>query len=90
MEIISTKKLTKKKSCSEKLSKYVAAFDYIDKILIVLSARGGGGFCIISSISVVGEVLTNSRRKFYSNFFFNNRNNQEITEFNKKQEDKAW
>ena len=27
-----------RKSCSKKLSKYVAAFDCIDKILIVLSA----------------------------------------------------
>ena len=37
-------------SCSKKLSKYVAAFDYIDKVLIV--AKSGGVF-IISSVSVV-------------------------------------
>ena len=30
-----------RKSCSKKLSKYVTAFDYIDKILIVLSAVSG-------------------------------------------------
>ena len=30
--------INQRKSCSKKLSKYVAAFDYIDKILIVLSA----------------------------------------------------
>ena len=34
-------KISQKKSCSRKLSKYVAAFDYIDKILIVLSATTG-------------------------------------------------
>ena len=34
----------------------VAAFDYIDKILIFLSATSGGG-CIISSVSVVGAPL---------------------------------
>ena len=30
------------KSCSRKLNKYVTAFDYIDKILIVLSGTTGG------------------------------------------------
>ena len=34
--------INQRKSCSKKLSKYVAAFDYIDKILIVLSATTGG------------------------------------------------
>ena len=41
-----------RKWCSKKLSKYVAAFDYIDKVLIVLSATSGR-ICIISSASVV-------------------------------------
>ena len=45
-----------RKSCSKKLSKYVAAFDYIDKILIVLSVTSGG-VCIISSVSVVGATV---------------------------------
>ena len=31
--------INQRKSCSEKLNKYVAAFDYIDKILIVLGAK---------------------------------------------------
>ena len=30
--------INQRKSCSKKLSKYIAVFDYIDKILIVLSA----------------------------------------------------
>ena len=34
-------------------SKYVTAFDYISKILIVLRGTGSG-VCIISSASVVG------------------------------------
>ena len=33
--------INQRKSCSKKLSKYVAAFDYIDKILIVLSVTTG-------------------------------------------------
>ena len=31
--------INQRKSCSKKLNKYVAAFDYMDKILIVLSAQ---------------------------------------------------
>ena len=42
--------------CSKKLSKYVAAFDCIDKILIILSATSGA-VCIISSVSVVGAPI---------------------------------
>ena len=48
--------INQRKSCSKKLSKYVAAFDYIDKILIVLSATSGGVW-IISSVSVVGAPV---------------------------------
>ena len=44
------------KTSSKKLSKYVAAFDYIDKVLIVLSATSGG-VCIISTVSVVGAPV---------------------------------
>ena len=47
--------INQRKSCSKKLSKYVAAFDYIDKILIVLSATSGG-VSIISFTSVVGTL----------------------------------
>ena len=45
--------INQRKSCSKKLSKYVATFDYIDKILIVLSATSGG-VSIISFTNVVG------------------------------------
>ena len=70
MKIISTKKLTKKKSCSEKLSKYVAAFDYIDKVLIVLSAISGG-VCIISLVSVVAAPTGIAGASFTLIFFLN-------------------
>ena len=59
--------INQRKSCSKKLSKYVAAFDYIDKILIVLSATTGG-VSICSFTSIVGAPTI-----FY--FFSNNRNN---------------
>ena len=45
--------INQRKLCSKKLSKYVTTFDYIDKILIALSATSSSA-CIISSASVVG------------------------------------
>ena len=44
--------INQRKSCSKKLSKYVIAFDYIEKILIILSATSSG-VCIISSASLL-------------------------------------
>ena len=43
----------KRKIISKKLSKYIAAFDYIDKTFIVLSAISGE-VSIISFASVIG------------------------------------
>ena len=48
--------INQRKSCSKKLSKYVAAFDYIDKVLIVLSVTRGGVF-IISFTRFVGAPV---------------------------------
>ena len=48
--------INQRKSCSKKLSKYVAAFDYIDKVLIVLRATRGGVF-IISFTRFVGAPV---------------------------------
>ena len=48
--------INQRKSCSKKLSKYVTAFDYIDKILIVLSATTGG-VSIISFTSIIGAPV---------------------------------
>ena len=40
------KEMNQRKSCIKKLSKYVTTLDYIDEILVVLTATGGG-VCII-------------------------------------------
>ena len=48
--------INQRKSCSQKLNKYVTTFDYIDKILIVLSATTGG-VSIISFTSVIGAPV---------------------------------
>ena len=45
--------INERESYSKKLSKYVTIFDYIDKILIVLSATSSG-VSIISFISIIG------------------------------------
>ena len=47
------KQINQGKSCCKKLSKYVAAFDYIDKILIVST----GGVSTCSFTSVVGAPV---------------------------------
>ena len=48
--------INQRKQCSKTVSKYVATFDYIDKVSIVLSVATGGN-CIISSISVPGALV---------------------------------
>ena len=45
--------INQRKSYSKKLNKYVTAFDYIDKVLIALSATSGG-VSIISFTSIIG------------------------------------
>ena len=48
--------INQRKSCSKKLSKYVVAFDYIDKILIVLNATTGGVSIILFTSTVDAPV----------------------------------
>ena len=55
--------INRRKSCSKKLSKYVAAFDYIDKVLIALSAKSGGVLSI-SFTSVDGAPVGNASASF--------------------------
>ena len=48
--------INQRKSCSKKLNKYVTTFDYIDKILIVLSATSSA-VSIISLTSTIGSPV---------------------------------
>ena len=50
------KEINLRKSCSKKLSKYVAVFDYIDQALIFLSATCGG-VSIISFTTIFGAPV---------------------------------
>ena len=56
MKIIFIKKLIKENHAVKKLNKYVTTFDYIDKVLIVLSAISSG-VSIISITSIVGAPV---------------------------------
>ena len=48
--------INKRKLCSKKINKYVTAFNYIEKILIVLSATGSG-VSIISFTIIAGAPV---------------------------------
>ena len=48
--------INQQKSCRRKLNRYVTSFDYIDKILIILSATTGG-ISIISFTTAVGAPV---------------------------------
>ena len=65
--------INQKKSCSKKLSKYVAVFDYIDQALTVLSATSGR-VSIISFTSIVGAQVGIASASLTLFFFSNNRN----------------
>ena len=68
--------INERKSCSKNLNKYVTTFDFIDKILIVLSTTSSG-VSIVSFTSIIGAPvgIANSKCKSYFNFFFNNWSN---------------
>ena len=51
--------INQRKSCSKKLSKYVTAFDYIDKILIVLSTTSSGNMLLLYINDLPDDVICN-------------------------------
>ena len=65
--------INERKSCSKKLSKYVTTFDYIDKILIILSATTGG-VSIISFTSIIRVPVGIASASFTLIFSNNNKN----------------
>ena len=67
--------INQRKLYIKKLSKYVTAFDYIDKILIVLIKRNNWWSIYHFFYKHCGSTIWNSNCKFYFIFFFDNRNN---------------
>ena len=80
--------INQRELCSKKLSKYVAAFDYIDKVLIALSTASGG-VCIISFVSVAGAPIGIAGASFTLIFSLTTWKIK-VTKHNKKQKEKAW
>ena len=69
--------INQRKSCSKKLSKYVAVFDYIDQALIVLSATSSGvSIILFTNIAAAPIVMKSATLTLF--FFSNNRNSQKI------------
>ena len=64
--------ISQRKSCSKELSRYVTAFDYIDKVLIVLSATTGG-VSICSFTSIVGAPVGIASESFTLIFYLTTR-----------------
>ena len=75
--------INQRKSCSKKLSKYVTAFNYIDKVLIALSATSGG-VSIISFTSAVGAPVGIASPSFTLIVSLTTGIVKKITEHNKK------
>ena len=76
------------KSCSKKLNKYVTIFDYIDKILIILSVTTGG-VSVISFTSVIGAPVGIASTCFTLIFSVTTGIIKKITKCNKKEKEKA-
>ena len=80
--------INQRKSCSKKLNKYVTTFDYIDKILIVLSATSSG-VSIISFTSIAGAPIGIASVSLTLIFSLTSGIVKKITEYNKKQKEKT-
>ena len=76
-------------SYSKKFSKYVAAFDYIDKILILLSATTGG-VSIISFTSIVGAPVEMASASFTLIFSLTTGIVKKLLHITRKKIEKAW
>ena len=75
--------INQKKLCSRKLKKYVAAFDYTDKVLIALSATSRG-VSICPFTSVVGAPVGIVSASFTLIFSLTIGIAKKITKHNKK------
>ena len=78
--------INERESYSKKLSKYVTIFDYIDKILIVLSATSSG-VTIISFISIFGVPAGIASESFTLIFSITAGIIKKITRYNNKDSD---
>ena len=81
--------INQRKSCSKKWSKYVAAFDFVDKILIVLSATTGG-VSVCSFTSIVGAPVGIASASFTLVFSLSTGLTKKFLNITRKKKEKAW
>ena len=81
--------INQRKSCNKKLSKYIAAFDYIDKILIVLSATSSG-VSIISFTSIIGAPVGIASASFTLIFSLTTGIVKKLLNITRKKKEKTW
>ena len=81
--------INQRKSCSQKLNKYVKIFDYIDKTLIVLSATTGG-VSIISVTSIIGAPVWIASASFTLIFSLTTGIIKKLLNITRKKKEKAW
>ena len=80
--------INQRKSCSKKLNKYVTTFDYIDKILIVLSATTGG-VSIISFTNIIGAPVRTTNASFTLTFSLTTGIVKKLLNITRKKKEKA-
>ena len=80
--------INQRKSCSKKLSKYVATFDYIGKILIVLSATTRG-VSICSFTSIVSAPVGIASASFILIFSLTTRKTKELLNITRNKKGKV-
>ena len=80
--------INQRKSYSQKLNKYVTTFDYIDKILIVLSATTRGA-SIISFTSIIGVPVGIASARFALIFSLTSGIIKKLLNITRKKKEKA-
>ena len=81
--------INQRKSYSQKLNKYITAFDYIDKILVIWSATSAG-VSIISFKSAIGTPVGIIRASFTLIFSLTTRIVKKLLDITKKEKEKTW
>ena len=81
--------INQRKSCSKKSSKYVAVFDYIDQVLILLGATSGG-VSIISFTSIVRAPVGKAGASLTLFFSLTTGIVKKLLNITRKIKEKAW
>ena len=89
LKIILSMRLMKQNYAAKKLNKYVTIFNYINKILVVLSATTGG-VSIISFSSVIGAPAGIVSASFTLIFSLTTGIVKKLLNITRKKKEKAW